>query len=136
MRIVLDTNVLISGLLTPKGFPSSVLTLLMLDKLHLLIDNRIFLEYKEVLQRRKFVFAPGVISSILSFIITDSTFLLSEPLAVELPDSDDLPFYEVLISAKADYLITGNKKHFPDHPCIVTPKEFLSLYLKQSPLLH
>ncbi len=129
MRIVLDTNVLVSALLNPSGYPAKVLNLIALGKLELILDNRIFLEYKEVLQRPKFKLASGVYSSLLSFIITDSNFISPEPLVADFSDPGDLPFYESLLTAKADYLITGNLKHFPVHQNIITPAQFIERYL-------
>ena len=127
MKIVLDTNVLISGLLNPSGSPSRVLNLILNGKLKLLIDNRIFLEYSDVIRRPKFKFKIEWINPLLDFIKMESDFILAEPFEIDFSDPDDLVFYEVAKSGEANYLITGNKKHFPEESNIVTPKEFIDL---------
>jgi putative PIN family toxin of toxin-antitoxin system len=128
VKIVLDTNVLISGLLNPNGPPAMVLNLIVNEKVTLLMDSRIYSEYAEVLRRPKFKFKDEWINPLLDFIRMEGEFILPEPCSIEFLDTDDIVFYEIAKSGKAIYLVTGNIKHFPKDEIIKTPKEFLEEY--------
>ena len=132
MKIVLDTNVLVSGLLNPSGSPAGVLNLVLNGKLRLLLDNRILNEYSAVLKRPKFGFKSEWIGPLIDFFVHDGVFISAEPSAAEFADDDDKAFYEVALTGAADRLVTGNTRHFPVSGIIVTPKEFIDFYLKQS----
>ncbi|MDC7221021.1 MAG: putative toxin-antitoxin system toxin component, PIN family [Spirochaetales bacterium] len=131
MKIVLDTNVLISALLSPSGPPAQILNLVIEGKVKLIIDNRIYLEYSNVLHRKKFNFKQESINPLLDFIRMESETIMAEPLNIEFNDEDDLVFYEVAKSGNALYIVTGNTKHFPNEKMIITPSEFLKIYLSQ-----
>jgi len=124
MKIVLDTNVLISGLLSPNGFPAQILNLILNKKVTLLMDTRIYSEYAKVMRSPKFQFKPEWINPILDFIKMESEFVLPEPVSIDFPDPDDKMFWEVAKSGNALYIVTGNMKHFPDDPIVLTPAEF------------
>ena len=132
MRVVLDTNVLISGLLTPFGTCAEILRLLVADRIRLCVDARILLEYEEVLQRPKFGFDRQKTALLLDFIRASSEFHAAIPLDKPLPDPDDAPFLEVALAAGAGCLVTGNLKHFPPQcrgGCsVLTPAEFMDAY--------
>lgn len=132
MKIVLDTNVLISGLLSPNGIPAQILNLLLNKKITLLIDTRIYSEYAEVLRRPKFQFKPESINPVLDFFKMESETVIPEPITIDFPDPDDKIFWEVAKSGNALYIVSGNKKHFPDDPMVVTPKEFFEKYKEKS----
>jgi predicted nucleic acid-binding protein len=112
--IVLDTNVLVSALITPFGNAARILDMVILGDLRLLYDDRIISEFREALL--DYFENDGVK-------ITPS--LINEPLVAK----DDIPFLEVAISGKADVLITGNKRHFQIKSKrslkIMSPEEFL-----------
>ena len=127
MRIVLDTNVIVSALLTPSGPPASVLNLVLRGSATLLIDNRILFEYDDVLRRKKFDFPMHAIDALIDFTKASAHFITAAPISIKLPDDDNRPFYEVAISGDADYLVTGNKSHFPRKPIVVTPKQLLDI---------
>ena len=127
MRIVLDTNVLISGVLNPHGAPGLILNAVLNKAVTLLLDDRILFEYREVLLRPKFRFPIDYIQSLLEFLEYESTYIIAGPSSALVPDSDDIPFYEVAISGRADYLVTGNDKHFPPEQLIVSPREFVDV---------
>ena len=127
MRIVLDTNVIVSALLNPSGPPASVLNLALRRSVTLLIDNRILFEYSDVLHREKFSFPRHAVDGLLDFFKGCAQFITPSPTSVKLPDEDDRPFYEVAVSADADFLVTANKSHFPRKRTIVTPKQFLDI---------
>lgn len=128
MRVVLDTNVLISALLNAMSKPAEVLNLILAGRIDLLLDNRILLEYEAVLRRPKFQFTDDAIVPVLEFFRQAGAFVTAEPTSHRFTDTDDRKFYEVAISGAADFLITGNTKHFPDDPIIVSPSHFLERY--------
>ncbi len=128
MKIVLDTNVLISGILSPGGNPSSILNLIINKRLILLADTRILTEYEEVLKRPKFQFRSEWIKSLMDFIRNECELIIPDPSDTMFLDPDDRMFWEVAWTGKALYIVTGNKRHFPEDPIVVTPAEFLNIY--------
>jgi uncharacterized protein len=125
MNVVVDTNVLVSGLLNPKGLPANILNLLLNGKLSLLYDNRIISEYENVLNRDEFGFKKENIEPFIDFLKCEGYFVTANPIKATFKDEDDKKFLEVAETGKAEYLITGNIVHFPEHKKIVTPKEFI-----------
>ena len=71
MKIVLDTNVLVSGLLQSQGNPAQVLSLVLAGAVQICHDERILAEYKEVLARPRFKFEPKRIREVLAKIQAD-----------------------------------------------------------------
>ena len=136
MKIVLDTNVLVSGLLTPFGPSGKIFRMVSAGELILNIDARILSEYQEVLHRPKFKFNKDHISILLDFIKLYGQFVSSLPLKNRLPDPDDEPFLEVAIAGKVRSLITGNIVHYPpssrEDIKIFSPSEFLEFFRKQN----
>jgi putative PIN family toxin of toxin-antitoxin system len=129
VRIVLDTNVLVSGLLNPYGPPGRIVEAVAVGDLVLCYDARILLEYEDVLLRPKFRLNPRRVSPLLESITTFGEEFAGKPLRIGLPDVDDEPFLEVAIAGGVDGLVTGNQKHFPSRACegipIVDPAAFL-----------
>jgi len=132
LRVVLDTNVLVSGLLSPFGPPGEIVRLVSSGSISLCLDARILTEYEEVLARPKFSFDQDDVLALLDFIDSRSEFVAAQPLSVRLPDTDDEPFLEVTVAASADCLITGNMAHFPPDTragaTVVSPAEFMDRY--------
>ena len=116
MIVVLDTNVVVSALLTPHGPPGRVLDLVLAGALTVACDDRILDEYAAVLRRPKFGFVDHDIMEIVDFLAHMGLAVVATPLAVVLPDGDDLPFLEVASAASA-ILVTGNLRHFPEALC-------------------
>jgi uncharacterized protein len=129
VTVVLDTNVLVSALINPTGLPATVMALLLNGKLAVCYDNRILSEYREVLLRQKFHFKKSLIFQLLDYIRQEGEFIAAEPLRIASISEDDRMFYEVAKTGKAEYLVTGNKKHFPNEDIVRTPKEFVDIYL-------
>ena len=129
MRIVLDTNVLVSGLLNPHGPSGRIVQMVAAGALRLCFDARIICEYREVLARPAFAFKAEHIEALLEQIRTAGESVSARPLADALPDPDDEPFLEVAMAAGVEYLVTGNIRHFPiditGGPRVVSPREFL-----------
>ncbi len=125
MKIVLDTNNLVSGLLSPHGPPASILSLVVNSNIHLLYDNRMVQEYIEVLHRDKFSFNTESIDALISYILAEGEYVSAEPVGIAFNDDDDRMFYEVMVTGQANHLVTGNQAHFPKDPRIRSPREFL-----------
>lgn len=128
---VLDTNVIVSALLSSKADAATVQVLqkLFSDSFCPLISKEIMAEYTEVLHRAKFHFSPALVEDLLFAIEEKAEFVVPTPSGAILPDMKDLPFYEVVTEKRVDdaYLVTGNQKHFPAEPFIVTAREFLEI---------
>ena len=128
MLVVLDTNILISALLSPFGPPARVLDLALSGEIRLAYDDRVMAEYRDLLARPKFGFASEDVTDLLVFLESDGEPVTALPLSCELPDADDLPFLEVAAHTGA-ILITGNMRHYPSSVRgavnVVTPAEFL-----------
>ncbi|PKQ29978.1 MAG: putative toxin-antitoxin system toxin component, PIN family [Actinobacteria bacterium HGW-Actinobacteria-10] len=132
MRIVLDTNVLVSGLLAPFGPPGEIARLVSSGAVTLCLDARILSEYDEVLARPRFGFDQDSVAALLDYLDFASETVAAEPLLVRLPDQDDEPFLEVALARGADCLVTGNLVHFPDTAragmTVLSPAEFMNRY--------
>ena len=132
MRVVIDTNVLVSGLLSPYGAAAEIVRMLAAGSLDLLYDARIISEYEEVLSRPKFLFEKTRVDDLIEFITNYGIPVAAAPLSAHLPDPDDRPFLEVAVSGKAECIITGNAAHYPARSgCkmrILTPRRFLNRY--------
>jgi putative PIN family toxin of toxin-antitoxin system len=127
MKIVLDTNIIVSAFINPKGTPGEIISLLLSKKIILCYDNRIFSEYVEVLKKSKFNFDNILADEFLDFIKYNGEYIIAEPQRVKFDDEDDKAFYDVYKSSDANYIITGNKKHFPKEKNIITPREYIEL---------
>ena len=125
MRVVVDTNVIVSALMNANGTPAKILSLLLNEKITILYDNRIIFEYIEVLSRKEFGFNMEMINALMDFIKCEGEFINANHLPAKFPDETDKKFYEVYKTGKAQYLITGNKKHFPKDKAILNPNEFI-----------
>ena len=137
MRVVFDTNVVVSGLLQPKGNPAQVLALALAGAVQVVHDKRILAEYEDVLARPKFKFDKERVREVLTKLETDGLAVDAtgqQPL--ELPDPDDEPFLGVALAGQADYLVTGNLADYPAQRCrgcaVVSPAEFMEAWRKTS----
>jgi len=125
LKVVIDTNVLVSALLKPYSKPATILNMIIAGQIIPCFDARIFNEYERVLLREKFGFDPSLVEIFLRYLKRHGIFVTPNPLDPVLPDPYDLLFYEVAVSAGA-VIITGNKKHFPvDDVEVFSPDEFL-----------
>ena len=131
MIIVLDTNVLVSGILKPYSKAAAVLRLVADGAIQLAYDVRLLSEYRDVLTRSKFNFPVEKVEEFLEQVEREG-FLVSGSLSkFHLADPDDEPFIEVALSGRARALVTGNKRHFPrkeyEGVKILSPAEFLEV---------
>jgi putative PIN family toxin of toxin-antitoxin system len=112
LRIVLDTNVLVSGTLSPHGPPGRIVDLAVRGDLLLLYDDRILAEYREVLGRPKFAFSAEDVAQVLGHLERTGEAVSAAAISVRLRDEDDVPFLEVSVAGAADALVTGNAADF------------------------
>ena len=100
-------------------------------KLKLSFDARLLGEYGDVLSRPKFDFRAEHVEALVEQIRAGGASASAEPLSRPLPDRDDEPFLEVALAAAADYLVTGNPRHYPaplrSGVRVVTPAEFVEI---------
>ena|SRR5271157_1244020 len=111
--VVLDTNILVSANINPHGLEQFVYSLALQQSLWLFVSEPILLEYKTVLSRPKFRFPPETIAESLALIRQNSTLIVPTSTLSVSPDERDNRFLECAESAGADYLVTGNRRHFP-----------------------
>jgi len=135
VRVVLDTNVIVSAVLTPDGPCARIVDLLAAGALTVCADDRILAEHDEVLRRPALKIDPGNIEGLLDLVRSAALPVAALPLDVSLPDPDDLLFLEVATAAQA-VLVTGNDRHYPRHSRfdvrILSPREFLDLIRRSS----
>jgi uncharacterized protein len=132
MRVVIDTNGLVSGVMNPHGSPGRVVDSIVSQAISVLYDDRILLEYRDVLLRPFFGFQAADVNALVDFIEFSGEQTNAGPANVVLPDPTDLPFLEVAIAASAYALVTGNLKHFKPvrgrhSVSILSPAELLGL---------
>lgn len=136
MRIVLDTNVLVSALWSPEGPPTKVVRLLADGRLHLVHSPAILIEYREVLARPRFGFNRDLVTRVLDFFQLAGLSVPGTASGRLLPDPKDLPFLDAALEAEASYLVTGNLKDFPVTVCLpvkpLAPSIFLTEWTKES----
>jgi putative PIN family toxin of toxin-antitoxin system len=113
LRIVLDTNILVSALLRPDGPPGRVWDFVLSGGARPVFDDRILQEYRAVLARPKFGFEPEDVAIVLETIEAEGLGVASRPLPIVLSDPGDQPFLEVAVAGWADALVTGNLRDFP-----------------------
>lgn len=129
MRVVLDTNVLVSALLTPSGTCARVVDLATEGAVVLHVDDRILAEYESVLHRRNLKIDASDADLLLDLLRHVGVPVPALPLASRLPDMDDMPFLEVAAASDA-LLVTGNTRHFPARAVagvtVITPADLLA----------
>jgi len=132
LKIVLDTNVLVSALLRPDSLPARVLDLVLSRQVTLALDHRIFNEYQDVLFRPEFALPRNYVDDLLEFLWWSSEKVQAVTLPIRLPDPNDVMFIEVAVAALAKALVTGNLKHFPPSQRhgirVLSPRQFLEVW--------
>ncbi|MCQ2584543.1 MAG: putative toxin-antitoxin system toxin component, PIN family [Treponema sp.] len=133
--VVVDTNVLVSALITRNESSPTVKILRYIadNKIIPVFSEEIIREYNEVLHRAKFKLPDEIIINLLNDIIKYG-YEVKETVKVEesMPDPKDINFYAVTLttSDKESVLVTGNSKHFPVKPFVVSPAELINLMEK------
>lgn len=128
MKAVIDTNVLVSALLSSNESAATVLVVSMVLEGYVapILTDDILKEYGEVLRRKKFKFPEQDVGILLSEIKRRAVMVSPVHSHLDIPDKQDLPFLEAMLADKNAVLITGNIKHFPDDERILTPRGFLT----------
>jgi putative PIN family toxin of toxin-antitoxin system len=116
MRLVLDTNVLVSALLHPGRTPDLALHAVRAARAVVLVDERVEAEYREVLGRAKFrAIVPARREGLLAAVLAGCERVeVVAPSTVPLLDPDDRAFVEVALAGRADAVVTGNGRHYPE----------------------
>jgi len=130
LRLVIDTNVLVSAALKPEGLQRTTLLLAITSPAHFYVSPSILEEYAGVLSRPRFHIRRGVRQQLLQLIKNHSHIVIPTRSLEVAGDHDDNKFLECADAARADYLITGNLKHFPRFwkmTKIVSSSEFIGL---------
>jgi putative PIN family toxin of toxin-antitoxin system len=128
IRVVLDTNVVVSAHLSPEGYERSVLDLALSGKLKIFVSATILREYESVLRRPKFRLKPLDVSRSLRLLRAAARIVAPYGQLNAARDPGDNRFLECAEAAKGDYLVTGNKRHFPKQwrqTLIVNARELL-----------
>lgn len=112
-RLVLDTNVVVSAHLKSTGFERFIFGLALDSKVRLCISREIMREYQEVLTRPKFDFPLGILRQSFRRIEEAAIWVVPSETINAASDPDDNKFLECAEAARADYLVTGNGRHFP-----------------------
>ena len=130
IRVVLDTNIIVSALLNPLGAPAQVFSLAVDNVVQLCVCGAIYDEYEEVIRRPRLGRSEKLIAVALR-VIRENGFWVKPARGIRAcTDPDDDIFLECAQAARADYLVTGNIKDFPSswlQTGIVTPRRFLDI---------
>ncbi|PYT21832.1 MAG: putative toxin-antitoxin system toxin component, PIN family [Acidobacteria bacterium] len=134
IQVVLDTNIMVSALLQPLGPPAQVFTLAIGGSLQLCVSGKVYAEYEEVISRPRFQRPDDVIAGTLQAIRDKSFWVRPAETIRACADPDDDMFLECAQAARADYLVTGNLKHFPaswEKTRIVTARGLLDIIVRE-----
>ncbi len=132
---VIDTNVLVSAMLKWDSVPGNIIEFVFNGMILPVLNDSIMKEYREVLARPKFHLTEDIIRDVLESIQKNGINVDAKAIDIDLPDPKDRVFYEVVMEERAAedaYLITGNIKHFPVKPFVVTPRKMLDIILSDS----
>jgi len=133
IRVVLNTNVLVSALLNAQGAPAQALLTILLDPdMQLCVSGNIYSEYEDVIRRPRFERTDAEIEGALRHIRERGLWVRPTEKIRACSDPCDNIFLECALAAAAHYLLTGNRKHFPASWAgtqIVTPRQFLEAIL-------
>ncbi len=110
---VLDTNVLVSGILSAHGPPGRLLDAVLARRLRLAIDDRIVAEYRSVLLRPKFKIDPADLAQFWEILPFQKHVTVSPTIELSASEPADTKFLEVANATASKILVTGNIKHFP-----------------------
>jgi len=126
VKVVLDTNILVSSLLA-SGPPAVIVDLIADGNIIPFYSTQILQEYREVLSRKKFGFNSAQVTRLINDIVRIGFAVEGKQINKNKKvNEDDRIFYDTAVEAKA-YLVTGNIKHFPKEPFVITPAQFLAI---------
>lgn len=127
---VIDTNVIVSAFITRHHDASTVKVLRHVISYDItpMYDEDILDEYRRVLSRKKFKIKADVIDSLIEMFLDQGIQMGRTPFAESMPDESDRVFYEISLSKDDSFLVTGNLKHYPVSPKVVSPNEFVNMF--------
>lgn len=134
IRVVIDTNILVSALLHPESLPGSVLLFALSGDVQLCISDAVFGEYEEVIRRPRLKLSPDVIVGTLTSIRKLGRWVTPSVRVEECTDVDDNAFLECAQASEADFLVTGNQRHFPDRwkkTKVIGARELIELLIEE-----
>ena len=130
---VIDTNVLVSAMIKPQSVPRQVLNLAFAGPIIPVLNDAIEKEYREVLSRPTFHLPADLIEDVVQTFRQKGLYVNAETLDVAFSDPKDVVFFEVVMETRKNedaWLVTGNAKHFPTVPFVVTPRQMLDIILR------
>lgn len=130
LRLVIDTNIVVSAALKPDGLQRTMLLIAVTKPARLYVSEAIFEEYRLVLARPELRIRRGLQQQLLQLFRRHANLVAPKRRIRLAADPDDDKFIECADAAKADYLITGNTRHFPKfwkQTKIITTREFISI---------
>jgi uncharacterized protein len=130
LRLVIDTNILVSAALKPDGLQRTVLLLAITKPARLYVTEEILAEYREVLARPEFKIRRGLWQQLLQLVKNHAQVVSPAHALHAAKDPDDNKFLECADAARADFLITGNQRHFPTfwkQTKVITSREFIGI---------
>jgi uncharacterized protein len=135
LHAVYDTNVIVSAILKPGSTPASLVALAMREAVRLFVTHDILEEYREVLKRPVFGFDPSTVDVFLRDLEKAAVIVYPTKRVAMALDEPDNRFLECAQEAKAHYVVTGNRKHFPfsafEGTKIVSPAEFATILVEE-----
>ena len=132
---VIDTDVLVSAMIKWNSIPGNILELTFSGTIVPLLNKQIVKEYREVLGRPKFHLTSEIIDSVVDEMERLGLYIDADEIELNLPDPKDRIFYEVVMEERKSedaYLVTGNIKHFPSKPYVVTPRQMMDIIIETS----
>jgi putative PIN family toxin of toxin-antitoxin system len=130
LRLVIDTNILVSAALKPDGLQRTVFLLAIRRPARLYVSASILSEYQEVLSRPELRIRKAIREQFLQF-IKDHAYLVTPYRSLTITsDPHDNMFLECADAARADYLVTGNQRHFPEfwkNTKVISSRDFITL---------
>lgn len=130
LRLIIDTNVLVSAALKPEGLQRTTFLLAITKPAHLYVSQPIIDEYEDVLARPELKIRKSLRLQLLQLMYNRSRLVVPSRPIEAAGDPDDNRFLECADAARADYLVTGKQRHFPrfwKKTKIITPREFIGL---------
>jgi putative PIN family toxin of toxin-antitoxin system len=130
LRLVLDTNIIVSAAIKPQGLQRTVLLLATTKPARMYVSAQIFSEYAEVLARPELAIRKGLRQQLLQFVRSRAHMVMPTRRLTVTADPDDNLFLECDDGARADYLVTGNQRHFPafwKSSKVISSRDFVTL---------
>ena len=131
---VIDTNVLVSAMLKWSSIPGNILEFAFSGTIIPVLRDEIVAEYHVVLMRDKFHLTEKIVDDVIQALEEQGEYIDTVNMDYKLPDPKDAIFYAIVMEKRKEddaYLVTGNIKHFPKEPYVVTPREMLDIILEE-----